>query len=131
MQSKLALDAADLKKIDFQSESPIPAAEYFTLEYDTKERVIEWRRTMAEQGMYYRDNRKRFYKKYAGEYVLLQMGRVRWHETGGNIYASRRKLAGKHPEQAMWLKYIDPEEMENEHFEVYEQTLAQMDAMGV
>lgn len=128
---KAGFGSADLSKINFQSEGPIPAAEYFTLEYDSRERVIEWRRTMAEQGIYYQDHQKYFHKKYPGQYILLQMGRVRWHQTDGNIYASRRKLAGSHPEQAMWLKYIDPDEMENEHFEVYEQTLAQMDAMGV
>jgi len=26
----------------------------------------------------------------------------------------------------MWLKYVDPEETEGEHFEVYERTLAHL-----
>jgi uncharacterized protein (DUF362 family) len=120
-----------MDKIDFQSEVPIPVSQYFTQEFDDRERVITWRRTMAEQGLYYRDHMSRYTKRHPGEYILLQMGRVRWHEQEGNIYASRRKLAGKHPDQAMWLKYVDPDEMEKEHFEVYEQALAQMDAMGV
>ena len=30
----------------------------------------------------------------------------------------------------MWLKYVDPEEVEGEHFEVYEQALAGIAAMG-
>ena len=39
------------------------------------------------------------------------------------ITTSRRQLSGDHPEQGMWLKYVDPEEAEGEHYEVYEETL--------
>lgn len=120
---------ADLSKIDFQSEVPVPVCEYFTEQMDSQERIVSWRRSMAEQGLYYRDNRKKFYGRYKGEYILLQMGRVRWHQTDGNIYASRRKLAGKHPDQAMFLKYVDPQENEQEHFEVYEHALQKMKSM--
>ena len=49
----------------------------------------------------------------------------------GDIRVSRRMLSGDHPEQAMWLKYVDPEEDEGEHFEVYEKVLSKMKAMGV
>jgi hypothetical protein len=44
----------------------------------------------------------------------------------GNIWQSRRQLSGTHPEQAMWLKYVDPDERESEHYEIYERTLQQM-----
>ena len=37
---------------------------------------------------------------------------------------SRRELAGANKLSAMWLKYVDPEEAEGEHFEVYEEALA-------
>ncbi len=127
----IGFGTARLDKIDYESEVNLPAAEFFTQQYDSEEKIITWRRTMAEQALYYRDNQKKFFKSYKGEYIMLQMGRVRWHEVDGNIYRSRRKLAGKHPDQAMWLKYVDPLESEKEHFEVYEKTLAQMDAMGV
>jgi hypothetical protein len=30
----------------------------------------------------------------------------------------------------MWLKYVDPEEPEGEHYEVYERTLEQIKALG-
>jgi len=123
--------AADLKKIDFQSEGPVPAAEYFTHLTDSQERNVTWRKTMAEQGMFYQEHKSRLQRVYKGQYILLQMGRVRWHQVEGNIYASRRKLAGLHPEQAMWLKYVDPQESEGEHFEVYEQTLKQIADMGL
>jgi uncharacterized protein (DUF362 family) len=122
---------ADLKKIDFQSEGPVPAAEYFTQLTDPQERNVTWRRTMAEQGMFYLEHKSRLQRVYKGQYILLQMGRVRWHQVEGNIYASRRKLAGLHPEQAMWLKYVDPDESEGEHFEVYEHTLKTIAEMGL
>ena len=35
-------------------------------------------------------------------------------------------LSGEKPEQAMWLKYVDPEETEGEHYEVYEESLARI-----
>jgi len=31
----------------------------------------------------------------------------------------------------MWLKYVDSEEAEGEHYEVYEQALAQMRELGL
>ena len=33
---------------------------------------------------------------------------------------------GRNPEQAMWLKYVDPQEREGEQYQVYEQALAQI-----
>jgi len=37
-------------------------------------------------------------------------------------------LAGANPQSAMWLKYVDPEEAEGEHFAVYEKELARLEA---
>ena len=44
---------------------------------------------------------------------------------GGGVLdlPSRRDLAGKSKESAIWLKLVDPEEVEGEHFEVYEREL--------
>jgi hypothetical protein len=78
---------------------------------------------MSEQALYYRDNRQTILAEYARRYILLQMNEVRWTEADGVFRGSRRDLSGKHPEQAMWIKYVDPDEMEGEHFEVYERTL--------
>ena len=55
------------------------------------------------------------------------MGEVRWADPSGRISVSRRELAGAHPEQGMWLKYVDPLEAEGEHFEVYEKALGSFD----
>jgi uncharacterized protein (DUF362 family) len=116
---------ADLDKIDWQSEVEAPVAQFFSKITDPRETVVSWRRTTAEQGLFYRDNRALF-DKYAGEYILLQMGEVKWHDPSGIVRASRRVLSGANPEQAMWLKYVDPAEAEGEHFDVYERTLAGM-----
>ena len=90
-----------------------------------------WRRTTCEQGLYYRDNMEHFVERYAGQYVLLQEGQVRWHDRVSDLKGSRRKLSGDRPEQAMWLKYVDPEEAEGEHFEVYEHGLAHLHTAGI
>jgi len=121
----------DLKKIDFQSEVQAPVGEFFAKVMDPQETIVSWRRTMAEQALYYATHKAEIAGKYAGRYILLQMGQVAWASEPGNITASRRELAGLFPEQAMWLKYVDPDEAEGEHYEVYEQTLRQMQKMGV
>jgi hypothetical protein len=54
------------------------------------------------------------------------MGQVRWAGTEWNTLESRRILSGAHPEQGMWMKYVDGQEAEGEHFEVYEKTLGQV-----
>jgi uncharacterized protein (DUF362 family) len=121
----------DLKQIDFVSELQSPVGHFFAKKTDAQETVVSWRRTTAEQGLYYLDHQKEIMAKHAGEYILLQMGQVRWSDSKGDIRASRRQLSGEHPDQAMWLKYVDPEEPEGEHFEVYEKTLEQMRVMAV
>lgn len=114
----------DLDEIDFQSElAPQPEGTFYSKQWDSLETVVTWRRTMAEQGLYYRDHAADFLD-YAGEYILLQDGEVRWHDPEGVIRKSRRELAGKHRNHAMFFKYVDPEEKEREHYEVYEHALA-------
>ena len=56
---------------------------------------------------------------------------MRWHYKVSDLKGSRRKLSGDKPEQAMWLKYVDPEEAEGEHFEVYEKGLAHIESAGI
>jgi len=116
----------NLDEIDFQSEVERPLGQFYAALTDPMETVISWRRTTCEQAMHYLDHRRELVDKYAGEYILLQAGEVRWHDPVSDLRASRRTLAGDRPEQAMWLKYVDPEEEEGEHFEVYEQTLTKM-----
>jgi len=116
----------DLGQIDFQSEVQAPVGQFFARQPDPQEMVVSWRKTMAEQGLYYRDHQSQIAAQYAGQYILLQMGQVRWSDPAGQISFSRRHLAGDHPEQAMWLKYVDPQESEGEQYAVYERTLQEM-----
>jgi uncharacterized protein (DUF362 family) len=121
----------NLDEIDFQSEVTAPVAEFFAEQLDSRETVVSWRRTTAEQGLFFLEHKKELVEKYAGQYILLQMGEVRWSDPSGNIRVSRRQLSGEHHEQAMFLKFVDPDEDEKEHFEVYERVLEKMEAMGV
>ncbi len=59
------------------------------------------------------------------------MGQVCWSNMDGKLRESRRILSGEHPEQGMWMKYVDPENNEDEHFDIYEQTLVQMKNKGL
>ena len=114
----------DLDQIDFQSElAPQPAGRFFAIMTDSAATNYTWRRTMCEQALFYRDNREQFLR-YAGEYILLQDGVVRWHSPDGTIRISRRDMAGGHRDHAMWFKFVDPEEAEGEQYNVYEHALA-------
>jgi uncharacterized protein (DUF362 family) len=117
----------DLSQIDFQSEVQAPLGAFFAKEIDSREMVVSWQRTTAEQALFYRDHQQELIRQYAGQYILLQMGKVCWADPSGRISVSRRELAGEHPEQGMWLKYVDPLELEGEHFEVYEKVLKRFD----
>ena len=117
----------DLAAIDFESEVEAPVGEFFGRMTDSAEMASSWQRTTCEQGLYYRDHMDDFLGAYGGQYILLQEGQVRWHHEISDLKRSRRVLAGENPEQAMWLKYVDPDEAEGEHFEVYERGLERFD----
>jgi uncharacterized protein (DUF362 family) len=121
----------DLEEIDYASEVQAPIGEFFSIQPDARETVVSWRRTTAEQGLYYIENKSRLVQQYAGQYILLQMGEVKFADKEGHIRYSRRQLSGEHPDQAMWFKYVDPDEEEGEHFKVYSDTLESMKAMAL
>ncbi|MEM7034350.1 MAG: DUF362 domain-containing protein [Chloroflexota bacterium] len=115
-----------LSDIDFESEVEAPLGEFFSDVTDPRDMVMSWRCTTAEQALYYFENQKKFIDQYAGQYILLQEREVRWHDTDSNLNVSRRKLSGSSPEQAMWFKYVDPDEVEGEFVSVYEHVLKTM-----
>lgn len=115
----------DLNQIDFRSEVKAPLGEFYALGTDSRGTVINWRRTTAEQALYYRDHQAEFVSRYAGEFILLQDLEVRWHDKQSEIQVSRRDLSGGRRDSALWFKYVDPEEAEGEHYEVYERVLNQ------
>ncbi|RIK42207.1 MAG: hypothetical protein DCC55_09500 [Chloroflexi bacterium] len=120
----------NLDEIDFQSEVQGPLGEFYAYVTDPRAINISWRQTTAEQALHYLDNQRKFVDQYAGEYILLQEGEVKWHDPVSDLRQSRRKLAGGKPEQALWLKYVDPDEQEGEHFSVYDHALKQVSALA-
>ncbi len=120
--------AVDLAEMDYASEVEAPVGEFFSRVTDPRETVISWRRTTAEQGLYYRDHMHEIAREHAGRYILLHMNKVVWSETEGNLNVSRRDLAGLYKDQALWMKYVDPTQAEGEHYGVYEDTLAHFPA---
>ncbi len=42
---------------------------------------------------------------------------------------SRARLSQEHPGQAVWMKYVDPEEREGEHSPIYEREIEDFKAM--
>jgi hypothetical protein len=121
----------DLEEIDFESEVQAPLGRFFTTMTDSRETVVDWRRTTAEQALYYLEHKQELVRRYAGEYILLRDGEVIWHDTTSRLRVSRRKLARGKRRRAMWLKYVDPEEAEGEQFEVYERALAHIREAGL
>ena len=122
----------DLDAIDFETElAPQPEGTFYAAMTDSPATTLAWRRTMCEQALLYHGDRRAF-ERYAGEYILLQDGEVRWHSPEGTIRESRRALAGDHADHAMWYKFVDMEETEaeGEHYEVYERALAHLAATG-
>src|SRR5919199_5051171 len=107
----------DLREVDYSSEvAPQPPGSFYALMTDSPETTASWRRTMCEQALYYQQNPELF-EQFAGEYILLQDGEVRWHAPDGKINVSRRELAGGHPDHALFFKFVDPLEAEGERYE--------------
>jgi len=113
----------NLDEIDFQTEVKPPLAEFDPHEPDSKERMRSWRKTTCEQGLFYRDHQEEMMGKYAGEYIFLQDGDVVWNGSDPRELGSRRGMTRGRPDHALWLKLVDPDDMEGEHFEVYERNL--------
>ena len=113
-----------LENMDHQIDvAPQEQGVFFCDATDPRQKIIDWRRSMAEQALYFRDNRKKF-QAYQGEYVLIQKGEVVWHSPLGTIDVSRRVLSGTLTNESLYFKFVDPEEREDERYEVYEQALA-------
>ena len=118
----------DLEEIDFESEVNAPLAEFDSVATDDSERVVSWRRTTCEQALFFQDHRQEIVDRYRGNFIFLQDGEVVWEGPDPSGLRSRRQLSGSKPDQAMWLKLVDTEEVEGERFEVYERTLESLSA---
>jgi uncharacterized protein (DUF362 family) len=120
------LGTVNLSEIDFETEVERQSEGiFFNGRKDTAETIRQWRLTMCEQALHYRDNLGSF-EEFESEYILLQNKRVVWHDVEGLIKMSRRKLAGKHRDDSLFLKFVDLKEEERENYSIYEQTLEAM-----
>ena len=116
----------NLNEIDFQTEAQPPLAEFDSDEPDAHETVTSWRQMTCEQGLFYSDHRSTLLDRYAGDYVFLQDDEVVWNGPDPSNLGSRRDLSGGKKDRALWLKLVDPDDVEGEHFEVYEEVLGQL-----
>jgi uncharacterized protein (DUF362 family) len=114
----------DLQEIDWESERTGPVAQFMSVEADPPERIASLRRTACEQGLFYRDQRGQFLDRYPGKFIYLQEGEVVWTGDDPSHAAPVHKLSGEKPDQAVWLKLVDPAEREGEQYRVYQQLLA-------
>ena len=119
----------DSSKIDFDSEIRIPAGSFTSTETDSPEVVFSWRKTACEQGLYYQKHKDLFLEDYENEYIFLQRGKVVWHGLDLSNLRSRRALSGKFKDESLYLKFVDAEETEQEHFGVYQRELEAMQRM--
>ena len=122
---------AALDDIDWKSEVSAPIGTFLTDEIDSPERIRAWRQSTCEQALYYRDHRSEFVDRYAFKWVLIQNGAVAWSSDTPALPASRRILSAGQEDRALWFKYIDPDEAEGEHYEVYERELARIVRAGL
>ena len=119
-----------LDEIDFTCEpTRSPEGVFYSVNIDPIPTIISWRRSMCEQALNYRDNLDR-YLDYRDQFVLIQRGEVKWSSPDGLLEKSRRALAGNHAAESLYLKYVDPDEKEREHYEVYEDALADLENRG-
>ena len=113
----------DLDKIDLVSEVQAPLNEFDSVAEDDPEHMATVRETACEQGLFYRDRMQAMIAKYAGEFVYLQDGEVKWNGSDPAHIGSHRDFTGKKPGSALFLKKVDPEEHEGERFDAYEKIL--------
>ncbi len=114
----------NLDEIDFQTEVDRPLADFKPDEPDSQETVASWRKTTCEQALFYLDHEKEFIDQYAGQYIFLQDGDVVFNGTDFSNMGSRRGMTRGRYDRALWLKYVDPEDMEGENFQVYSENLS-------
>jgi hypothetical protein len=116
----------DLDKIDFESDVTGPLSEFDSEATDPDSLVESWRRTTCEQAVIYRESKNKLIDRYRGNFIFLQEGDVVWHGDNPANLGSRRELSGKKKDQGMWLKLVDPEEVEGEQFKAYDECLTAM-----
>jgi hypothetical protein len=123
MAARHGFGTVDLGAIDLETDLTPPLAEFDSDQTDPAPVVGRWLCSTCEQALHYRDHRQRLLDRYANRYIYLQDRKVVWYGDNPHGIGSRRVLSGSRPDSALWLKFVDPDETEQEHFELYEQAL--------
>lgn len=118
----------NLNEINFESDIQPPVAEFDSYIDEEPALIHTLRRTACEQGLYYQDKQKDIVDRYRGEFIYMQEGKVVWHGDDPSVISSHRSFSGSKPGSALWLKLVDPDEIEAEQFEVYNKCLASLSA---
>jgi hypothetical protein len=113
----------DLADMDFETEVERPLASFDSDSTDSIDTIESWRRSTCEQALYYREHAAELSERYHGEFIFLQEDEVVWHGPDPTGLGSRRDLSGSNKDSALWLKKADPDETEDERWEVYEKAL--------
>jgi len=116
----------DLDKIDFESEVNAPLNDFDSEEHDPPEIAASIRRTACEQGLIYQEQKRDMVERFRNQYVYLCDGDVVWHGTDPSHIRGHGEFGKDRPGQALWLKLVDPDEREGEHFGVYDSCLSAM-----
>ena len=114
----------NLEEIDFDAGGlEPPLAEFDSADLVPVEKIRSLRWTASEQALFYRDNRERLCERYGGSFIFLQRGQVVWSGPEPHKAGTVEKVSGGENE-AVWLKLVDPEELEGERMAAYEKVLA-------
>ncbi|MEE2708931.1 MAG: DUF362 domain-containing protein [Gemmatimonadota bacterium] len=114
----------NLDEIDFESEVTAPLAEFNTEQDEAPETIHTLRKTACQQGILYQDEKSKLVNRFAGDFIYMQDGEVVWHGEDPSIIHSHREFSNAKPGSCLWLKKVDPDELEGERFEVYDRCLA-------
>ena len=116
---------ARLDEIDWRHDLDLPLGQFDSNDKDSPERVAAWQASMVEQALAWEADPQPTLQAHPGSYAMIQDNQVLWHGEFWHGFRSRRDLAGVKPDRAIWLKYLDPEDFEQERFEVYRRHLAE------
>lgn len=78
---------------------------------------------MCEQALHYRDHREEYLSKHRGRFVAIADGNVVLDLPDLSEVLTRSQLTPGHPGKAIFLKYVTPEEEDDENYTVYEELL--------
>jgi hypothetical protein len=117
----------NLDEIDFESEVDPPVADFDSADCDI-ELMGSHMKTASRQGLFYRENEGNLLDKYGGEFIFIQDGEVIWNGEDPMQPGPVHEVASKKPEQGVWLKKVEPEQDEGEHYSIYEDSLTALPA---